>query len=215
MMKKNIFIWAFSIFLFSAGCDQVKQNDELDNDTILPVSPPEEEPQVEENEPPEASEIKKKFSLPEKVFLESFNNQTFGSSFQETREKFPTLNEIKPENDNDDKNEQGYTESSGVVMILGYQGEMEFNFKNDSLYSYSIRIQEPDYEKAESLHETIQKYYSKKYGKYENEAVEEENRFAKTCYWSDRNSLIKLFYNINSGEIRWTISENKEEEIVN
>lgn len=212
MMNKKSFIWAFSILLFSDSCDQVKQNDELDNDTILPVSTPKEEPQEEVEENLEDTEIKKKFSLPEKVFLESFNKQTFGSSFQETKEKFPTLNEIEPENDNDGKNEPGFTESSGVVMILGYQGHIEFNFKNDSLYSYSISIQEPSYEKAENLHETIQNYYSKKYGKYENEAVEEENRFVKTCYWSDRESLIKLFYNVNSGEIKWTISENIEEE---
>lgn len=212
MIKKNFFIYAFSILFISGSCDQVKQNDELDNDTILPLSSPEEEPQEEAEKKEQNPEIKKKFSLSEKVFLESFNKYTFGSSFKETREKFPTLNDIEPENDNDGTNGQGYTESSGVVMILDYKGHLEFDFKNDSLYSYSISILEPDYEKAENLHETIQNYYSKKYGKYENEAVEEENRFVKTCYWSDRESLVKLTYNVNSGKIKWTISENKDRE---
>jgi hypothetical protein len=187
------------------GCDDVKQNDELNNDTtkVIKDSGDTATPPAKEKTGRKSEETAMKFSKEEKAFLSTFDTLSLGKSFAEVKKGVPAMSDIKPEGGMSQEVMKGLSESRTSATILSHPADVEFNYRNDTLYSYYILVTEPDYEKADKLFEYVHQHYSKKYGECKKEKVEEENRFIRNCAWQVGKKFMSMTYNVNSGTISW------------
>lgn len=195
------------------ACDETKQKDELNNTTSVPETEATERKEFPENNQKNNQSSKQttklQFSPDEKDFLDHFDSLKPGVSFKELKHTFPVVKGIRPEAGNEELASQGLTESLATIQLLNADARLEFNFKNDSLYSYFSVMKEADLDKADDLFLLLQNHYNKLYGVCEQEKVEEENHFVQTCFWKTRNQYWVLTYNINTGTILWGYQENK------
>jgi hypothetical protein len=127
-----------------------------------------------------------------------------GFTFTKTKEIYPKLKGIRPEEFKDRLASKGYTETTCRDTLFDGIVEAEFNYKNDSLYSFYFTYTETNFEKAKIIANEIRNFYSKKYGEPTAEKIEEENRFNKNYYWPLVNkSQPFINFNLNSNEITW------------
>src|SRR5690606_15431359 len=116
---------------------------------------------------------------------------------------------VRPEGGLDELAAQGLTESKTKSPFLNQSLDLEFNFKNDSLYSFYYTIIEQDFDKAEKLHKGIQQFYNKKLGKCIVPAAEEETRHIRTSLWIEKAPYGVMTYNVNTGQISWGFQNTK------
>lgn len=198
-------------FLFA--CDQGSEKDEISNNTMPANEKTDTSAQVvtETNKEPEnKTTVKSGYQLEQNTTLKKFDTLSFGTDYQTLKTAFPTLKDLKAENDNLELGKKGLKETSGEVTISNIPANIKFILKNDSLYTYSINLTENNFDKAEELNEAIVKYYTKKYGEYQTEKVEEENRFFRTLYWVQKDRTLVMNYNINSGSFLWFYKKNEK-----
>lgn len=204
-------LYSFLIVFFIFSCDQSSVNDEISHNTIPPKKIPDTTSQVIE-EPPLPSENKtptrKGYQLESVSILKKFDNIALGTNYQTLKTEFPSLKEPKFEKENPDPSKKELIETTGEVSISGMPANIKFLLRNDSLYAYSINLSEEDFEKAEEFNDALLKYYSKKYGDYKTERVEEENRFFRTVYWFPKDKVLVMNYNINTGSFLWFYKKN-------
>jgi hypothetical protein len=140
----------------------------------------------------------------DKKILELLQTIEMGFSFNEVKAKYPVVKGIRPEDKKDNLAEEGYTESVCKQSIFGGEASVEFNFKDDSLYSYVFTYNDKDSEKAEQVFQSVKKYYSDKWGEAQPEMVEEENHYNQNFLWTGQNSFVPyLNFNVNNNTIVW------------
>jgi hypothetical protein len=116
---------------------------------------------------------------------------------------------IRPEGGSDELAAQGLTESTTKMNVAGKPANLEFNFKNDSLYSFYYSITENDFNKAEKYYKGIKQFYISKLGPCKEPVAEEENRTTKSCIWGEKYPYAIMTYDLNKGTITWGFQNAK------
>src|SRR5690606_34680519 len=126
-----------------------------------------------------------------------------GTPFKQIKELFPAVKDPRPEGGSADLGKQGYSEALVKLDLMGKKADLEFNMKNDTLYSYYFTITEADYEKASDIYLGIQQFYNKEFGPCKEENVEEHNHYSKSCMWNSGKYSVVMTQDINRGNISW------------
>jgi len=143
-------------------------------------------------------------SSTDKAILNLLDKIEIGYSFNNVRVKYPLVKGIRPEEKKDVLATAGLTESVCKQPIFGGVAAAEFNYKNDSIYSYYFTYSDKNFKKTEQIFYSIMDYYSEKWGEPNPEGVEEENHYSQNYIWpSKRKSVFFVNYNINTGLIVW------------
>ncbi|MBI4056309.1 MAG: hypothetical protein HY399_02040 [Elusimicrobia bacterium] len=126
-------------------------------------------------------------------------------TYEEVKKQIPTLGKKLPEGGSDVLQQQGLTEASTKVSLFNSEALLEFNFKNDKLYSTFFSLSEIDCDASQSLYQQLQKFYSSRFGKASEESETEEGYPREGSSWSTKNSSIILENNIydNSCTLSW------------
>lgn len=202
----RVLLISFTIFFFSCDGEQPQRDQPVQKDTV-PVTPPSEDtvtkapPKTEQEE--EEALVKLDLKEEDKGLLHKLDTISLNSSYQKVKESFPGVKGVGPEGGSKALADQGLTETKASAQFMEYPAEVEFNFKNDSLYSYYIMVHEPDPERSDSLYQGIHDYYVEKHGPCVEEKVEEETHFFQSCSWELDDRTIVITYNMNSGTITW------------
>ncbi len=143
-------------------------------------------------------------SQDDKKILDLLEVVDIGFSFMEVKAKYKILKGIRPEEKNDALAEAGLTESVCKQPLFGGEATAEFNFKDDSLYSYFFIFSNKDSEQAEQVFQAIKKHYSTKWKQAQLEKVEEENHYGQSYVWPSKNAFVPyLNFNLNTNTIVW------------
>lgn len=110
-----------------------------------------------------------------------------GHSYNQVKEIFPLVKGIRPEEAKDELANSGYTESITKTTFAGRNISLEFNFKNDSLYSMYLQVVETNPSKAELFFNDIKNYYTNLWGEPSHDAIEEENHYLQSYIWPEKN----------------------------
>ncbi|HSZ25080.1 MAG TPA: hypothetical protein VK766_05155 [Cytophagaceae bacterium] len=136
--------------------------------------------------------------------LELLQKIEMGFSFNEVKAKYPSVKGIRPEEKKDDLAIAGLTESVCKQSLFGGEAIAEFNFNNDSLYSFFFTYSEKNTDKSEQVFNAIKTYYSNRLGEAQPERVEEENHYSQNFVWPSQKSVTPyLYYNLNTNTISW------------
>ena len=214
---KNIFrinwFWIFLIALNAVACSDVQEKEIDNNKTTTPPAPPKKEEAkketpVKEDEYTEAP-VDLGLSKEDINYLTLPEDFPMGSSSKSIHTKIPALKGIRPEGGSDELAAQGLTESKAKITILKKPADLEFNFRNDSLYSFYYTITEEDYNKAEKIYKGLQQFYNKKLGPGVQLTAEEETRHLRTSVWMDTFPYGVMTYDTNTGIISWGFQNTK------
>ncbi|MFN3403125.1 MAG: hypothetical protein ACK40G_03455 [Cytophagaceae bacterium] len=172
-------------------------------DTITVTKP--ETKKVEEEE-----DVVLELKRQDKKYLMLIEDIPLGSNYKYIKEKFPKLKAPRPEGGSEQLGAQGYSDATSEIRLMNYSGTIEFNFKNDSLYSYFFTLNENDYDKGMNLYYGLQTFYNEKWGACIEENVEEMHKYSRSCYWNPENFSTVMSYNINSGMLSWGFQRHAE-----
>ncbi len=140
----------------------------------------------------------------DKLILDLLEKVEMGYSFNEVKSKYDAVKGIRPEDKKDELASVGLTESVCKQSLFGGEAIAEFNFKDDSLYSYFFTYSEKDSEKAEQVFNAVKKYYNNQLGEAQLEMVEEENHYNRNFVWPVRKAIVPyLNFNLNTNTISW------------
>ncbi|MBX9851546.1 MAG: hypothetical protein K2X86_07275 [Cytophagaceae bacterium] len=214
-LLKNLLILVISLSVISCSSDEEREVKNTDNNKVAAPEPKKEEKKKELLKEDEYEETKVDLGLSKEDQNLLMLSETFpmGTHFKSIHSKMPEFKGIRPEGGSDDLAAQGLTESKNKVTFLGKPADLEFNFKNDSLYSYYFTITETDFNKSEKLYRGIKQFYNKKIGQGKEIGAEEETRDKKTCVWTEKSSYGILTYNLNTGLISWGFQNSKPDDI--
>ncbi|MCR6638984.1 MAG: hypothetical protein NVV82_08380 [Sporocytophaga sp.] len=188
------------------SCYQEAQDDtkEVIKDTVV-ITPKDtvviEEPKQEEVEQEKVVDLG--LTKDDKKKLMVIKDLPLGTPFKQIKELFPAVKDPRPEGGSAELGKQGYSEALVKLDLMGKKADLEFNMKNDTLYSYYFTITEADYEKASDIYLGIQQFYNKEYGPCKEEKVEEYNHYSKSCMWNPGKFSVVMTKDINRGNISW------------
>ncbi|HEY8402574.1 MAG TPA: hypothetical protein VIK89_15000 [Cytophagaceae bacterium] len=212
---KKLFTLFGLVLLLAAGCtesetEEVNSN-KIDTTGMPPIEKPVEVKKPEKKEVVETTErVEIGLNTEDKSFLEFAEVIDLGVNFKTLKEKIPSIKGIRPEGNMDELAAQGLTETSITSQLMGKTASLEFNFKNDSLYSFYYLVSEQDTEKGDRLYKGIRTYYLEKWGEGKRIPVEEDNRYSKSYYWELGNNRYGVMtYNLNTGNISWGVQNTK------
>jgi hypothetical protein len=204
MRNSRLILWICVLMAFLNSCTD-SNNDKPVNDIdsvkvdTIPKEIPKDTVIIDEN-PVKVYSL----SQDDKAILDLLDHIQMGFSFTDVRSKYKALKGIRPEEKNDELAEAGLTESVCKQSLFGGEASAEFNFKNDSLYSYFFTYNEKDSEKSEQVFQAIKKYYSSKWGDAQLEKVEEENHYSQNYIWTSKKSVLPYVnHNLNTNAIIW------------
>jgi|GEM_PF-1516536 hypothetical protein len=205
-LRFNIFLCCLlTLGLTSCHEEAEKEAKEVVQDTI--TTPAQDTVVIEKPAQEEVVEQEKTVDLgltkADKKSLMIIKELPLGTTYAKIKEVFPSVKEPRPEGGMVDLGKQGYTEAFVKVELLGKKGDLEFNMKNDTLYSYYYTISEADFEKASDLYLGIQQFYNKEFGPCTEEKVEEHNHYSKSCVWNPGKFSVVMTQDINRGSISW------------
>lgn len=126
---------------------------------------------------------------------------SLGITYDQLKEKMPAVKPLHPEDFNDQLGKKGFQESLQDITFLKHKGKLEFNFKNDTLFRYSIVFTETNDTKGYALYEKILNYYSDQLGNYQLLNIEEDNHYSQTNIWYLNPDYLVAIYNLNTGNI--------------
>jgi hypothetical protein len=143
-------------------------------------------------------------SAKDKEYLSLLTQIELGFSYKEVKAKCSHVKGIRPEEKKDDLATKGLTESVCKLPLFETEASAEFNFKDDSLYSFYFTYTEANSEKVEMVFQALKKHYSAQWGEAMPERVEEENHYSQNFIWPSKNYFIPyLNYNLNTNTIVW------------
>ena len=145
----------------------------------------------------------------DKVNLLLFEKFSLGISFEQLKEKLPSVKPLHAEDFNEQLGEKGLQESIQEISFLSYKGRLEFNFKNDVLIRYSIVFNESNEKKGNTLYNQILDYYSNELGTYQPVNIEEDNYYTQINMWYLNPDYLLAVYNLNSGNLTIAAQSNK------
>ena len=125
-------------------------------------------------------------------------------SYQSLKQAMPQLGTLRHEGGRD------LTEARLLIEVLGYQAEVEFNFKNEMLYSYYYQLGLNSRDEANAAYQKLQDYYSRFYGASEQETVQESSHYAvESSFWKTEEVEVSVVNNISPGShnISWVIKQ--------
>ena len=149
------------------------------------------------------------YSAEDESHLLLFEKFSLGIISSELKKKFPDLKPLHAEDNNEELGTRGLQESIQEIIFLNKKGKLEFNFRNDSLYRYSIVFNEPNESKATDLYEKISNYYNKRLGAFLPVNIEEDNHYAQLNTWYLNPDYLIAIYNLNTGNITIAAQNNK------
>ena len=106
-----------------------------------------------------------------------------GASYEEVRMKFPGVSDLEPEGRGEILAGWGLFEAFAPIVILNRKAILEFNFKDNKLYSYYFWLEKLDCITAGEVYQTLQKFYSDHFGKCREEQESEPGYSAVSSYW--------------------------------
>lgn len=207
--------WLFLLMLTLgiASCDEVQEK-EIENKktTPAPAEPKKEEPKKnpvpKEDEYTEAP-VDLSMTKEDIQYLSLHDIFPMGSNYETIHKRIPALKGIRAEGGSDELAAQGLTEAKTKITMLRKPTDVEFNFRNDSLYSFYYTITEHDYNKANKIYKGIQQFYNKKLGQGRQLTAEEETRHLQTTVWTATFPYGVMTYNTNTGMISWGFQNTK------
>lgn len=182
-----------------------------DTVVIAPKEEPKEVKKTEKEEEPERTErVEIQLNQQDRSLLMLADQIALGTDYQKIKEQVPNLKEIRPEGNSDVLAAEGLTEATASASFMEKQTGIEFNFKNDSLYSFYYLINELNTEKGERLYKGIRTYYLERWGEGKKMPVEEETHYSTSYYWELGNGRFGVMtYNLNTGNISWGVQNTK------
>ncbi|MBC7450592.1 MAG: hypothetical protein H7259_03795 [Cytophagales bacterium] len=141
------------------------------------------------------------YSSEDAVNLLLFEKFSLGITYNGLKQKISGVKMLHAEDGNEQLGLKGLKECSQDIYFLKYKGKLEFNFKNDSLYRYSIVFTEPDETKGAELYEQILDYYNDHLGTFQPVSIEEDNHYAQLHTWYLNPDYLVAVYNLNTGNI--------------
>jgi hypothetical protein len=203
-VRIRIIIWLVTLVSFLQGCTSSNTDQPVNNVDSVLTDTLKKEIKVDTlviNENPQEIYL---LTQNDKAILELMQNIEMGYSFNDVKSKYDAVKGIRPEDKKDELASAGLTESVCKQSLFGGEAIAEFNFKDDSLYSYFFTYSEKDSEKAEQVFNAVKKYYNTKWGESQLEKVEEENHYNRNFIWPSQKTIIPyLNYNLNTNTISW------------
>ena len=156
-MKTNI-ILLVSIFIIT-GCTSNETDGTLAVDTTQIKKIDTVAPAKIDTTPVSIKKTALSYTADDKVNLLLFEKFSLGISYEQLKEKLPSVKSLHAEDFNEQLGAKGLQESIQEITFLSYKGKLEFNFKNDVLIRYSIVFNESNEKKGNALYNQILDYY--------------------------------------------------------
>ncbi|HSY62213.1 MAG TPA: hypothetical protein VK796_10070 [Cytophaga sp.] len=207
-MKKYI-ILLVSICSFIAGCTSSDTDGTLAVDTTQVKKIDTIAPVKIDTTPVAAKKTTLSYTTDDKVNLLLFEKFSLGISYEQLKEKLPTVKPLHAEDFNEQLGAKGLQESIQEITFLSYKGKLEFNFKNDVLIRYSIVFNESNEKRGTTLYNQILDYYSNELGTYQPVNIEEDNYYTQINMWYLNPDYLLAVYNLNTGNLTIAAQSNK------
>jgi hypothetical protein len=200
-MKKTLTILA-CLFLVAAACttnendgtQQIDSTNVIIVDTIIQKSA--------DTTPVTLKEEALQYTPDDEVNLLLFEKFSLGISYAQLKNKISSVKPLHAEDYNEQVGAKGLQESIQDITFLNYKGKLEFNFKQDTLYRYSIVFNEPNEKKGNKLYQQVLTYYNNHLGvPYQPVNIEEDNHYAELNMWYLNPDYLVAVYNLNTGNV--------------
>lgn len=149
------------------------------------------------------------YTSDDKTNLLLFEKVSLGMSSAQVQSKLTYFSQLHAEDLNEQLGAKGFQESVLDIRFLKYKGKLEFNFKNDTLYRYSIVFTESNEQKGQKLYGQILSFYSDYLGPFQPVNIEEDNHYAQLNMWYLNPDYVVAAYNLNTGNITIAAQNNK------
>jgi len=149
------------------------------------------------------------YNSDDKTNLLLFEKVSLGMSSAQVQSKLTYFSQLHAEDLNEQLGAKGFQESVLDIHFLKYKGKLEFNFKNDTLYRYSIVFTESNEQKGKKLYGQILSFYSDYLGPFQPVNIEEDNHYAQLHMWYLNPDYVVAVYNLNTGNITIAAQNNK------
>jgi hypothetical protein len=206
-MKTNI-ILLVSIFIIT-GCTSNETDGTLAVDTTQIKKIDTVAPAKIDTTPVSIKKTALSYTADDKVNLLLFEKFSLGISYEQLKEKLPSVKSLHAEDFNEQLGAKGLQESIQEITFLSYKGKLEFNFKNDVLIRYSIVFNESNEKKGNALYNQILDYYSNELGTYQAVNIEEDNYYTQINMWYLNPDYLLAVYNLNTGNLTIAAQSNK------
>jgi hypothetical protein len=149
------------------------------------------------------------------VRLHPYQSLKPGSSVQQIQELFPDIGSPQAEGGSTTLKQRGLTELATQVTFDNKTVEAEFNFRNDTLYSYYFTILESSWSRADRdrWHDMLVKEWNRAFGDVQPEEQQEGAYQASTHFWH-QDSFDAVVTKSQTGKalpiISWGIQEPRK-----
>lgn len=206
---KNIRTYIICLIILSSACTtpetdgtQAIDSSAFHKKDSLPVVNP-------DTLPKQASNNSLVYNANDKTNLLLFEKVSIGMSSAQVQSKLTYFSQLHAEDLNEQLGDKGFQESILDIHFLTYKGKLEFNFKNDTLYRYSIVFNEPNEKKGTKLYNQLLTYYNDYLGPFQPVNIEEDNHYAQINTWFLNPDYFVTVYNLNTGNITIAAQNNK------
>ncbi|MGN6647892.1 MAG: hypothetical protein ACTHJT_15320 [Cytophaga sp.] len=159
--------------------------------------------------PKQSANTSLQFNAEDKANLLLFEKVSLGMSSGQVQNKFTYFSQLHAEDLNDQLGAKGFQESIMDIHFLNRKGKLEFNFKSDTLYRYSIVFNESNEAKGNKIYAQILNYYNDYIGSAQPVNIEEDNHYAQLTTWFLNPDYLIVSYNLNTGNITITAQNTK------
>ncbi len=199
---KNILLILVLTTLFVAACTTNENDGTQLIDTVKFITPDTGIQIITDTTPISNKETSLVYTTEDETNLLLFEKFSLGINSLQLKNKLPFIKPLHAEDNNEQLGSKGFQESIQDVSFLKYRGKLEFNFKNDTLFRYSIVFSEPNDTKGYKLYEQLLRYYSKHLGiAAQLVNIEEDNHYAQSNMWYLNPDYLVAVYNLNTGNI--------------
>lgn len=142
--------------------------------------------------------------MPEEVRRNPISAIPLGLNYLQVKEKVDGLSAMRPEGGIESLGREGLHEAVTQVTFDTLQTELEFNFRDSTLYSYYYTASGLDSISAWRLYREIRKQYSDDYGRFETERQDEEGYHSRSSFW--HRAAFDANATLSSGNHTYTVS---------
>ena len=199
-MQKLVII-ALIIFVGLTSCTDSETDGTQEMDTTSVIKTDTVAPVIIDTVTVQKKTTKLEYNAEDATHLLLYEKFSLGITYEQLKEKMPAVKPLHAEDYNEQLGKKGLQESLQDISFLKHKGRLEFNFKNDTLYRYSIVFTETNDTKGYTLYEKILNYYSDQLGNYQLVNIEEDNHYAQTNMWYLNPDYLIAVYNLNTGNI--------------
>jgi len=200
-MKKTLTILA-CLFLVASACTTNENDGTQQIDTANVITADTIVKTTADTTPAVVKDEVLKYSSEDEVNLLLFEKFSLGITYAQLKNKISPVKPLHAEDYNEQVGAKGLQESIQDITFLNYKGKLEFNFKHDTLYRYSIVFNEPNEKKGNKLYQQVLTYYSDHLGfPYQPVNIEEDNHYAQLNMWYLNPDYLVAVYNLNTGNV--------------